>query len=490
MYERDRTMSTQSRLSRSEVSQLFALFRIRGVGHNYRERVLRSILVILACFTTTSICHPVLAQPVTGNLVVTNVTVTPSPAMSGQNVTVGFIVTNNGPGLGQMSGVSIYVDNILRLDDNQLFNFSAGQVRSFTATGIPVPVVPAGQSRSVPIRVEIDDVSGNVNGNIASTSVTVNGPACPDITHWTPPGWCSPIVVSNVQGTTTCVNPIPANSSVFVDIAWQNTGGSMPTGGGGVQVELLRNSSVVFNQPFAPMPAGQMLTQMDIPLGVLGPGDYSLVLRLDGVNSVQECGTGGESNNTFTRTFTVSQPLRPNLAFQTPAGWPNAIIVSNVEGTLIPVSPLFVGDSAYVDLAVTNSGNAASGSFVVRVRLDGAFLRNFPLGSLASGASTQLLDRLEIPSVSIANASLTYDLDPDNQIVEQNESDNSRTASFAVIPVPCAADFNRDGTVDSADFFDFLVAFFALAMPADFNQDGVVNTQDFFDFVAAFFTPC
>ncbi|MBC7771191.1 MAG: hypothetical protein H7210_01720 [Pyrinomonadaceae bacterium] len=57
-------------------------------------------------------------------------------------------------------------------------------------------------------------------------------------------------------------------------------------------------------------------------------------------------------------------------------------------------------------------------------------------------------------------------------------------------PPPCQADFNTDGFVNSQDFFDFLVAFFASSPNADFNSDGFINSQDFFDFLAAFFTGC
>jgi hypothetical protein len=51
----------------------------------------------------------------------------------------------------------------------------------------------------------------------------------------------------------------------------------------------------------------------------------------------------------------------------------------------------------------------------------------------------------------------------------------------------CAADFNRDQTVNSQDFFDYLGVFFATDPAADFNLDAVVNSQDFFDFMTAFF---
>jgi hypothetical protein len=71
---------------------------------------------------------------------------------------------------------------------------------------------------------------------------------------------------------------------------------------------------------------------------------------------------------------------------------------------------------------------------------------------------------------------------------------NSATARGEALmwtgPAPCFADFNTDGTVNSADFFDFLPAFFAGSASADFNRDGTVNSQDFFDFLAAFFAGC
>lgn len=54
----------------------------------------------------------------------------------------------------------------------------------------------------------------------------------------------------------------------------------------------------------------------------------------------------------------------------------------------------------------------------------------------------------------------------------------------------CAPDLNRDGTVTSADYFNFLAAFFQRLPRADYNADGAITSQDYFEFLADFFAGC
>lgn len=63
------------------------------------------------------------------------------------------------------------------------------------------------------------------------------------------------------------------------------------------------------------------------------------------------------------------------------------------------------------------------------------------------------------------------------------------TYGIAVSAAPtCAADWDRNGVLNSADFFEFLNGFMLAA--TDFNEDNVVNSSDFYDFLSAFFEGC
>lgn len=57
-------------------------------------------------------------------------------------------------------------------------------------------------------------------------------------------------------------------------------------------------------------------------------------------------------------------------------------------------------------------------------------------------------------------------------------------------PPSCQADFDRNGTVNTADFFGFIAAFFAGEPRADIDGDGTLGSNDFFTFFTIWFAGC
>jgi hypothetical protein len=73
---------------------------------------------------------------------------------------------------------------------------------------------------------------------------------------------------------------------------------------------------------------------------------------------------------------------------------------------------------------------------------------------------------------------------------EGNVGSDASAADFAITGagLPCPADWNGTGGLNSQDVFDFLTDF--LAGNGDFNDSGATDSQDFFDFLTAFFAGC
>jgi hypothetical protein len=96
-----------------------------------------------------------------------------------------------------------------------------------------------------------------------------------------------------------------------------------------------------------------------------------------------------------------------------------------------------------------------------------------------------------------ARSGRVYSIDYQGQLRLVN-SDGTTTAiatlnggyvDIAIDPL-CAADFNRDRTVDFFDYLDFVAAFAANSAAADFDFSGTLDLFDYLDFVGHFAQGC
>ena len=131
---------------------------------------------------------------------------------------------------------------------------------------------------------------------------------------------------------------------------------------------------------------------------------------------------------------------------------------------------------------LTGSIPAALGNLrlLQEVRLDD----NKLTGSIPSSFSN--LTRLTL--LNLAGNSLTGCIPPSLRDVSINDMDKLNLPDCSQPQGQKTADFNGDGTVNFADFFDFVDAFGTTDAKYDLDDNGIVNFADFFEFVDAFGT--
>ena len=175
----------------------------------------------------------------------------------------------------------------------------------------------------------------------------------------------------------------------------------------------------------------------------------------------------------------------PDLVVQSPA-------VSN--------SSPDAGASFTFSATVRNQGSGQSASTTLRFyrSTDGTVsTSDTEVGSNAVGALAAAAAGAQSISLTAPSSAGTYYYGACVESVS-GESDTQNNCSSAVTvtvaaapetPAASGVDFNGDGTVDFADFFEFVDAFGGSDPRFDLNGDGSVDFADFFEFVDAFSSP-
>jgi subtilisin family serine protease len=125
----------------------------------------------------------------------------------------------------------------------------------------------------------------------------------------------------------------------------------------------------------------------------------------------------------------------PNLIPYQPAGWSDKIVVSTTTGTTTDSTTLTTTDTLYVDWAVLNNGDTATGSsFVSGLYVDGAVKWYWTVPSPLNPNYYYPVTDYLLGSLSAGTHTLTITNDVFGGIAESNEADNAYTKTIVVNP--------------------------------------------------------
>ncbi|MCF3962372.1 galactose-binding domain-containing protein [Streptomyces fuscigenes] len=308
--------------------------------------------------------------------------------------------------------------------DDKVVGSVAGNVTTYTDTG-------AG-SGTVTYYVRAKDAAGNTSGN--SNSVTRNGSS----------GTASNLAVGK---------PISASSSTFTFVAtnandnststyWEGAGGSYPNT---LTVQLGANadtqSVVVKLNPDSSWGARTQNIQ------VLGREQNAS--GLTSLVAAKDYSFDPASGNTVTipvsaRVADVQLKFNSNTGapagqvaeFQvlgTPAPNPD-LQVTSVSAS--PASPV-ESDAITLSATVKNAGALSAAASTVQFNLGGSKVGAASVGALAAGAQTTV--SADIGAKDAGTYQLSAVADPDNKVVESNETNNTFTAASSLVVKPVAS---------------------------------------------------
>jgi hypothetical protein len=273
----------------------------------------------------------------------------------------------------------------------------------------------------------------------------------PDLAPQTPEGWDASLVASSFEGGTTD-GPLSVDMPTYVAaVVWNQ--GLVSTSEDvwiylyvdDVLVDMRLTSGLLVEDPAA-RSRFQNLSQRVR----LSPGVHTVKVVADPNDLIVE---SDEENNVFEREFvwgsgpvaaavpvaTASPllapgaPTLPNLVPGWRFGWDGPIVVSHEPGSFLDV-PLTLDRTSLVDVTVLNRSTLAAGPYSVDLYLDGEKIQRFEVdrGSVAKEVSViEDWDGLSERGLLTEGAHvLMMVIDPDNEVPETSETDNTYEKTF------------------------------------------------------------
>ncbi|MFI7364393.1 discoidin domain-containing protein [Streptomyces sp. NPDC050149] len=316
-----------------------------------------------------------------------------------------------------VTGYDIYANNVLRKS-------VAGDVTTYTDTQ------SAGTTVSYTVRAK--DAAGNVSGD--SNTVTRNGST----------GTASnlaigkPITASSVVHTFVAEN---ANDN-SVTTYWEGAGGSYPNT---LTVKLGANADtenvVVKLNPDSSWGARTQNIQVlgreqsaSAFTGLAAAKDYAFSPGSGNAVTIPVSGRVADVQLKFnSNTGSGAGQVAEFQVLGAPAPNPNLQVSSVTSDPAAPVE----SDPVTLTATVRNGGSVAAPASKVEFRLGGSKVATAAVGALAGGASAQV--SAEIGPRDAGTYALSAVADPANEVIEQNETDNTYTSTTGLVVKPVAS---------------------------------------------------
>ncbi|MFJ6463396.1 discoidin domain-containing protein [Streptomyces sp. NPDC091387] len=316
-----------------------------------------------------------------------------------------------------VTGYDIYANNVLRKS-------VAGDVTTYTDT--------QSAATTVSYTVRAKDAAGNVSGD--SNTVTRNGStsAASNLAIG------KPISASSVVHTFVAEN---ANDNSLTTY-WEGAGGSYPNT---LTVKLGANAeteSVVVK--LNPDSSWGARTQNIQVLGreqsasaftsLVAAKDYAFSPAGGNAVTIPVSGRVADVQLKFnSNTGSGAGQVAEFQVLGAPAPNPNLQVSSVTAAPSAPVE----SDPVTLTATVRNSGSVAAPASKLEFRLGGSKVATASVGALAAGASTQV--SAEIGPRDAGSYELSAVADPANEVIEQNETDNTYTSATALVVKPVAS---------------------------------------------------
>ena len=231
----------------------------------------------------------------------------------------------------QVSSAATNVDLVL-----DLYNHSTGELLlraddhdlNYNLEGISLAGLPAGSYSAVVYNYYGTNIDWP---GLASYRLEINAPQS-DLKPVPLSGWSVPLIISTAPEDSTQASQISSTNTLYIDGAWQNISSGSTVSD--FLSRLLLNGTQINETQLASwnnlaFSAGDFDYFTDFALAPLAPGNYTLTLQVDSTNAVLE---SDESNNNYSRTFTVTAPSIPQDGYESNSTLATARNLGNLSG--------------------------------------------------------------------------------------------------------------------------------------------------------------